>query len=153
MSRLVLLRFIQTFLERVERVLNDLWLILCLLGQLVRRLSHHDVRQAVFRLIFLVFLLPKQLSSERVGSLGKLVLLLLLLARFYRCFIISLIGVAALDTLHYLASFGLNFLERAALEATDLTESDLDGLALRPRCHSLLATSILVRAHRLGVGA
>ena len=73
MSRLVLLCLIQTFLERVERVLNNLWLVLCLLGQLVRCLSHHDVRQAVFRLIFLVFLLSEQLSAKRVGSLGKLV--------------------------------------------------------------------------------
>ena len=63
-----------------------------------------------------------------------------------------MIGVAALDPLHYLASLGLYFLERAALEATDLAESDLDRFAMRPGCHSLLA-AILVRAHRLGIGA
>ena len=64
LSRLVLLSLIQTFLKRVERVLNNLGLVLCLLGQLVRCLSHHDVWQTVFRLIFLVFLLSEQLSSE-----------------------------------------------------------------------------------------
>ena len=64
-----------------------------------------------------------------------------------------MIGVAAvLDTLHNLTSLGLNFLERAALEATDLVEPDLDRLALRPRCHSLLA-AVLVLARRFGIGA
>lgn len=104
--RSCVLLLIQTFLERIERVLNYLWLILALWCNFVW--------ESTFT-IFLVFMWSKQLGAEGVGGLGQWAFRRLVTS----IFTIVIVRDGALRTLLYLVRLSLNFLKWTALEASD----------------------------------